>query len=152
MTQRPLRPSPSVRSWYKLGKKWHIVFADYSWGQSTRDAYVEAIKKAGGEVVGATGIPIGTPDMTPFLSKISGNFDGLFGIFFGGDGVTLGTQAYDLGLSKKYKFAGDGAMTVPSNLPALGKKIEAFTASTATSRSSKARWTRPTTSASTKRR
>jgi len=110
----------------KLGKKWHIVFADYSWGQSTRDAYVEAIKKAGGEVVGTTGIPIGTADMTPFLSKISGNFDGLFGIFFAGDGVTLGTQAYDLGLSKKYKFAGDGAMTVPSNLPALGRKIDGF--------------------------
>jgi hypothetical protein len=35
-------------------------------------------------------IPLGTADMTPFLSKISGNFDGLFGIFFGRDGVTIG--------------------------------------------------------------
>ena len=34
-------------------------------------------------MVGTTGIPLGTADMTPFLSKISGNFDGLFGIFFG---------------------------------------------------------------------
>jgi branched-chain amino acid transport system substrate-binding protein len=110
----------------KLGKRWHITFADYSWGQSTRDAYVAAIKKHGGEVVGTTGIPIGTADMTPFLSKISGNFDGLFGIFFGKDGVTLGDQAYDLGLTKKYKFAGDGAIAVPSNLPALGNKIEGF--------------------------
>jgi len=25
----------------KLGKKWHILYADYSWGQSTRDAYVQ---------------------------------------------------------------------------------------------------------------
>ncbi len=24
----------------KMGKKWHIAFADYSWGQSTRDAYI----------------------------------------------------------------------------------------------------------------
>ena len=24
----------------KMGKKWHILYADYSWGQSTRDAYV----------------------------------------------------------------------------------------------------------------
>jgi len=110
----------------KLGKRWHITYADYSWGQSTRDAYAAAIKKHGGEVVGTTGIPIGTPDMTPFLSKITGNFDGLFGIFFGKDGVTLGDQAYDLGLTKKYKFAGDGAIAVPSNLPALGKKIEGF--------------------------
>ena len=110
----------------KLGKKWHIAFADYAWGQSTRDAYAEQIKKAGGEVVGTTGIPLGTADMTPFLSKISGNFDGLFGIFFGKDGVTIGNQAFDLGLTKKYKFAGDGALAESTNLPALGNKIDGF--------------------------
>ena len=110
----------------KMGKKWHIAYADYSWGQSTRDAYAEEIKKAGGEVVGTTGIPLGTADMTPFLSKITGNFDGLFGIFFGKDGVTIGNQAFDLGLTKKYKWAGDGAIAESTNLPALGNKIEGF--------------------------
>ena len=101
----------------KMGKKWHIAYADYSWGQSTRDAYAAEIKKNGGEVVGTTGIPLGTADMTPFLSKITGNFDGLFGIFFGKDGVTIGNQAYDLGLTKKYKWAGDGAISESTNLP-----------------------------------
>ena len=110
----------------KLGKKWHIAYADYSWGQSTRDAYADQIRKAGGEVVGTTGIPLGTADMTPFLSKISGSFDGLFGIFFGRDGVTIGNQAFDLGLTKKYKWAGDGAIAESTNLPALGAKIEGF--------------------------
>src|SRR6202162_1706666 len=62
----------------KLGKKWHIAYADYAWGQTTRDAYAAEIKKAGGEVVGSTGIPLGTADMTSFLSKVTGNFDGLF--------------------------------------------------------------------------
>ena len=84
------------------------------------------IKKAGGEVVGTTGIPLGTADMTPFLSKITGDFDGLFGIFFGKDGVTIGNQAFDLGLTKKYKWAGDGAIAESTNLPALGNKIEGF--------------------------
>jgi len=110
----------------KMGKKWHIAYADYSWGQSTRDAYTAEIKKSGGEVVGTTGIPLGTADMTPFLSKISGSFDGLFAIFFGKDGVTIGNQAYDLGLTKKYKWAGDGAIAESTNLPALGNKIEGF--------------------------
>jgi branched-chain amino acid transport system substrate-binding protein len=109
-----------------MGKKWHIAYADYSWGQSTRDAYAQEIKKAGGEIAGTTGIPIGTADMTPFLSKITGNFDGLFGIFFGKDGVTIGNQAFDLGLTKKYKWAGDGAISESTNLPALGSKIEGF--------------------------
>jgi branched-chain amino acid transport system substrate-binding protein len=110
----------------KMGKKWHIAYADYAWGQSTRDAYAEQIKKAGGQVVGTTGIPLGTADMTPFLSKITGDFDGFFGIFFGKDGVTIGNQAYDLGLTKKYKFAGDGALAESTNLPALGNKIDGF--------------------------
>ena len=110
----------------QLGKKWHISYYDYAWGQSTRDAYVEQIKKAGGEIVGSTGIPLGTADFTPFLSKISGSFDGLFGIFFGAGGVAFGNQTYDLGLSKKYKIAGDGAIAESTNLPALGNKIEGF--------------------------
>ena len=110
----------------KMGKKWHLGYADYSWGQSTRDAYAEQIKKAGGEVVGTTGIPLGTADMTSFLSKITGDFDGFFGIFFGKDGVTIGNQAFDLGMTKKYKWAGDGAIAESTNLPALGNKIEGF--------------------------
>jgi branched-chain amino acid transport system substrate-binding protein len=110
----------------KLGKRWHLVYADYSWGQSTRDAYAQEIKKAGGDVVGSTGIPLGTADMTPFLSKITGDFDGLFAIQFGKDGVTIGNQAYDLGLTKKYKWAGDGAVAESTNLPGLGSKIEGF--------------------------
>jgi branched-chain amino acid transport system substrate-binding protein len=112
----------------KMGKKWHIAYADYSWGQSTRDAYVEEIKKNGGEVVGTTGIPLGTADMTPFLSKITGNFDGLFGIFFGKDGVTIANQGYDLGLFKKYKFAGDGSISESTNLVATGNKLDGFVA------------------------
>jgi branched-chain amino acid transport system substrate-binding protein len=110
----------------KLGKRWHIAYADYAWGQSTRDAYAQEIKKAGGEIVGTTGIPLNTADMTPFLSKITGNFDGLFGIFFGKDGVTIANQLYDLGMTKKYKWAGDGAIAESTNMPALGNKIEGF--------------------------
>jgi branched-chain amino acid transport system substrate-binding protein len=110
----------------KMGKKWHIAYLDYAWGQSTRDAYIDQIKKAGGEYVGGTGIPLGTADMTPFLSKISGNFDGLFGILFGAPAVTFISQAFDLGLTRKYKLAGDGAMAEATHLPALGQKVEGF--------------------------
>jgi len=110
----------------KVGKKWHIIYADYAWGQSTRDAYAAEIKANGGAVVGGTGIPLGTADMTPFLSKISGEFDGLVVILFGRDAITFGNQAYDLGLPKKYKWAGDGAAVTSTNLPALGDKIDGF--------------------------
>jgi branched-chain amino acid transport system substrate-binding protein len=110
----------------KMGKRWHIAYADYAWGQSTKDAFAAEIKKNGGEVVGTTGIPLGTADMTSFLSKITGNFDGLFGIFFGPQGIAFVNQSFDLGLSKKYKVAGDGAIAVSVNLPALGSKGDGF--------------------------
>ena len=110
----------------KIGKRWHIAYADYAWGQSTRDAFVEQIKGAGGSVVETTGIPLGTADMTPFLSKVTGSFDGLFGIFFGPQGIAFVTQSFDLGLSKKYRLAGDGAIAVTTALPALGNKGEGF--------------------------
>jgi branched-chain amino acid transport system substrate-binding protein len=101
----------------QLGKKWHILYADYSWGQSTRDAYATEIKANGGEVVGSTGIPLGTADTTSFLSKIGGDFDGLFLIFFGSDAINVVNQGYDLGLTKKYKLAGDGAVATTPPRP-----------------------------------
>jgi len=110
----------------KLGKKWHIVYADYAWGQSTRDAYAADIRSNGGEVVGGTGIPLGTADTTSFLSKIGGDFDGLFLILFGSDAINVVNQGYDIGLAKKYKIAGDGAVATSTQLPAMGNKIEGF--------------------------
>jgi len=110
----------------QLGKKWHLVYADYAWGQSTRDAYTAEIKANGGEVVGGTGIPLGTADTTSFLSKIGGDFDGLFLILFGSDAINVVNQGYDLGFAKKYKIAGDGAVATSTQLPALGTKIEGF--------------------------
>ena len=110
----------------KVGKKWHLAYADYAWGQSTRDAYVQEIKKLGGEVTGTTGVPLTTSDMTAFLSKISGAYDGLFGIFFGPQGISFVNQSFDLGLAKKARIAGDGAIVVPTSLPAMGAKAEGF--------------------------
>jgi len=110
----------------KIGKKWHIAFADYAWGQSTKDAYVDQIKANGGQVVDTTGIPLGVADMTAFLSKITGDYDGLFGIFFGQQGISFVTQSFDLGISKKARLAGDGAIAVATSLPAIGAKGNGF--------------------------
>ena len=40
--------------------------------------------------------------------------------------MAIGNQAFDLGLTKKYKWAGDGGIVEPINLRALGNKIEGF--------------------------
>src|SRR5262249_28922682 len=59
-------------------------------------------------------------------TKISGDFDGLFGILFGANAVTFIAQAFDLGLTRKYKLAGDGAMAESTHMTALGNKVEGF--------------------------
>src|SRR3989442_12938138 len=66
-------------------------------------------------------------DMTAFISKITGNFDGVFAIMFGANAVTFTTQAYDLGLFRNRKYAGDGAVAESTHLTALGQKVEGFT-------------------------
>jgi len=113
----------------KLAKKWHIVYLDYAWGQTTKDAYVEQIKKQGGEIVGTTGIPLGVAAdaVTAFVSNIKGNHEGVFAIMFGANAVTFTNAAYDLGLFRKAKYAGDGAVAESTHLVTLGQKIEGFT-------------------------
>ena len=74
-----------------------------------------------------TGIPLGTADMTPFLSKISGSFDGLFGIFFGPQGIAfVQPELRPRPHARSTSSPGDGAIAVSTNLPALGSKAEGF--------------------------
>ena len=40
--------------------------------------------------------------------------------------MTVGNQAFDLGLTRKYRWAGDGTIAESTNLPGLGNKIEGF--------------------------
>jgi branched-chain amino acid transport system substrate-binding protein len=122
----PAQAAAFAPSLIKMGKRWHIVYADYTWGQSTRDSFANEIKWLGGDVVGTTSVPVGTTDMTPLLSKIGGRFEGLLGILFGADAITFAIQAHDLGLTRKYRWAGEGSIAIPTNLARLGAKIEGF--------------------------
>jgi len=84
------------------------------------------------EVVGTTGVPLGTADMAPFVSKISGSFDGPLRHLLRRQRGQLHERDLRLGLTKKYKYAGDGAIAESTHLAALGQS-RGFSASTATS-------------------
>lgn len=109
----------------KLGKSWHVLYSETVFGQTERDAYTDQIKRAGGVVVGTTGIPPQTADMAPFLSRLSGTFDGVFTTSFP-RARELRAQAVEVGLSKKYKLAGDGSFMNSATLAWLGERAEGF--------------------------
>ena len=119
----------------KMGKKWHISYADYAWGQSTKDAFAAEIKKNGGEVVGTLGIPLGTTELTPFLSKISGQFDGHLRHLLRAAGHRLREPELR---SRAQQEVQDRRATAPSRCPPACRpwapRPRASSASTATSR------------------
>ena len=113
----------------KLGRRWHIVYLDDAWGQATRDAYVQQIKKRGGDITGSTAIPLDTAEVLGRVSRIGADgkpFEGLFAILSGAPAVTFTNQAHHLGLFRRYRYAGDGAVAESANLPALGENLDGF--------------------------
>jgi branched-chain amino acid transport system substrate-binding protein len=109
----------------KVGKKWHIAYLDYAWGQSTRDAYIEQIKKSGGEVVGTTGIPLGTADMTP-SSPRSPESSTASSAFSSGQRGDLRQPGLRPRLDQEVQDGRRRCRGRVDALPALGVKIEGF--------------------------
>jgi branched-chain amino acid transport system substrate-binding protein len=61
-----------------VGKKWTILFVDYAWGQSERDWWTKGINAAGGEVVGATALPMDAQDLFPYIGQLDPSVDGIY--------------------------------------------------------------------------
>ena len=68
-----------------VAKKWFSVYIDYAWGQSHNKEFRKYLEKAGGEIVGSLGVPSGTVDMLPYLSKVDPKAEGLFMTFAGNE-------------------------------------------------------------------
>ena len=103
-----------------VAKKWFSVYIDYAWGQSHNKEFRKYLEKAGGEFVGSLGVPSGTVDMLPYLSKVDPKTQGLFMTFAGNEAVIAVKQAHELGLTRKFKVAGPGALVSESELSAQG--------------------------------
>lgn len=87
-----------------LGKKWTIVVSDYAWGWSHRDWFKKEVEAAGGTILEAMAIPQGTKDFVPFVSKIPGDTEAIYYIFFGADTLGFLQQLHEIGYKGK-KFS-----------------------------------------------
>jgi branched-chain amino acid transport system substrate-binding protein len=65
-------------------KTWSIIYDTTSYGENCFKSLKNSLAKAGGEIVSDDGIPVGTQDFRPILSKIKALQPGPQVIYFGG--------------------------------------------------------------------
>ena len=68
------------------GKKWYFVSFDYALGKALQQDTTEAVKRAGGQVLGSVSHPLGTTDFGSYLLQAQGS---------GADVVALGDTGAD---------------------------------------------------------
>jgi branched-chain amino acid transport system substrate-binding protein len=89
-----------------IGKKWYIMTASYAFGQDIKKAFTDYITGAGGTIVGADEVPVGTPDYSSFILKIrAAKPDVVIGGIAAGDLTTFLKQWNELGMRGKIPFA-----------------------------------------------
>ena len=89
-----------------LGKKWWIIYADYAWGKQCNQVLQEALKNAGGTLLGATPYPLGSAEFSAHLPKIqAAKPDVLVNVAPGADNIALHKQVISFGMKKDMKMA-----------------------------------------------
>ena len=104
------------------GKKWFFITADYAFGHDLEKQAAEAVKAAGGEVLGSVRHPLGTADYASFLLQAQASGANVVGFANAGDDtITSMKQAAEFGLTKDRKLV--GLILGMNGLPALGLKF-----------------------------
>jgi branched-chain amino acid transport system substrate-binding protein len=101
------------------GKKWFFITTDYAFGKDLEQNCADAVKAAGGEVLGAARHPLNTSDFSSFIVQAQSSGADVIGFAnAGGDLNNSLKQAAEFGLGKKQKMA--ALILNVTNLPALG--------------------------------
>ena len=89
------------------GKKWFLLVADYAFGYDLEKSMSEAIRAAGGSVLGSARHPLGGSDFSSFMLQAQSSGADVLGLAnAGGDTDTALKQAAEFGLSPKMRMAG----------------------------------------------
>jgi branched-chain amino acid transport system substrate-binding protein len=92
-----------------LGKVWTIIYADYAWGQSTKDESKAIIERLGGKVLKTIAVPLDTKDFVPYLAQIPDGTQVVLPAFIGALSVAFYTQAKTMGIEKNVKMFSSSA-------------------------------------------
>lgn len=83
------------------GDTWFFMTADYAFGTAMQQDATEAIKAAGGRVIGSVRNPLGTTDFSAYMLQASSSGAKVIGLAsVGGDTITAIKQAAEFGIAK----------------------------------------------------
>jgi branched-chain amino acid transport system substrate-binding protein len=100
-----------------LGKKWSVIYADYSWGQSHLRVWKSRLVAAGAEVLSEVGVPLGTSDMLPYIAKVDRGSQAVLVALFTSDAIGYTKQRSAMGVkSAVFGVQGLDAAISPSVL------------------------------------
>jgi branched-chain amino acid transport system substrate-binding protein len=101
------------------GTSWFFITADYAFGHSLRDDTANAIKAAGGQVLGSVLHPLNASDFSSYLLQAQASNAKVIGMAnAGGDTINTIKTAAEFGISKKQTLA--GLLVFISDIHALG--------------------------------
>jgi branched-chain amino acid transport system substrate-binding protein len=89
-------------------KTWSIIYDTTSYGNSCYNAVKDALSKVGAEILSADGVPVGTQDFRPILSKVKALNPGPSVIYYGGvvtEAALLKRQMVEMGMTD-YLYCG----------------------------------------------
>jgi branched-chain amino acid transport system substrate-binding protein len=90
-----------------IADSWVIMFADYTWGQTGRDAVQTSLQNAGGSVAGTVATPFPSQDYTQYLNQAASiDAEGLAIVIAGTDQRIVTQQFFDGGFSDQFEMAG----------------------------------------------
>ncbi len=89
------------------GKRWFFITADYAFGLDLEQSTADAVRTAGGTVLGSVRAPLGTSDFSSYLVQAQSSGADVLGLAnAGGDTTTSIKQAGEFGLSRSMQIAG----------------------------------------------
>jgi branched-chain amino acid transport system substrate-binding protein len=89
------------------GKRWFMLVADYAFGYDLENSMSDAVRAAGGTVLGSARHPLGTADFSTFLLQAKSSGADVLGLAnAGGDTTTTLKQATEFGLTNTMRMAG----------------------------------------------
>jgi branched-chain amino acid transport system substrate-binding protein len=92
------------------GPNWAIVYQDYAFGQSYQKTWEESLKRVGGTLNVKIAMPLGEPNVTPYVTKIptDGSINGFLPPTGGSDVAKVMSVFNQFGLGAKVGVAGAG--------------------------------------------